>query len=151
MSVFRSRPPARNDTPPNGEMEPTGDLWTQLEHLRSVFRMTAALNATLNYERVLDMSLDAGAAALTQTGHTDPRLVCVLLLFDADQLRIASSRGLSAPDQRATLSGTRGVLERVLTTGNMEVFLDPRRDAELQRIVGLHTCRAAVVIPLVLG
>jgi signal transduction histidine kinase len=150
MSVFRSRPSGRNEAVRNGAPERAGD-WTELEHLRSVFRMTSALNSTLNYERVLDMSLDAGAAALSATGDADNRLICALMLFDGDQLRIGSSRGLSASDQRAVFPGSRGVLERVLTTGNPEVIHDPRRDAELQRLAALQSCRAAVCIPLALG
>jgi signal transduction histidine kinase len=126
-------------------------LWTQLEHLRAVFRMTSALSTTLNYERVLDMSLDAGAAALSPPGEIDNRLVAALLLFDGDQLRIESSRGLSASDQRADFAGARGVLERALTSGNPEIVPEPRNDPELQRLTAIHTCRAAVCWPLVLG
>src|SRR3990170_3290303 len=104
MSVFRSRPPSRNDGARTGSVERAGELWSQLEHVRAVFRMTSALNSSLNYERVLDMALDAGAAALSPAGESDNRLVSALLLFDGDRLRNGSSRGLSASDQRAVFA-----------------------------------------------
>lgn len=113
--------------------------------------MTSALTSTLNYERVLDMSLDAGMAALSPTGDPDNRMACALLLFDASELHIASSRGLSASDQRAVFPASQGVLERALTSGSPEVIAEPSRDPELQRLAALHDCRAAVCIPLALG
>ena len=113
--------------------------------------MTSALTSTLNYERVLDMSLDAGMAALSPTGEPDNRMACALLLFETNELHIASSRGLSTSDQRAVFAASQGVLERVLTSGIPEVIAEPSHDPELQRLAALHTCRAAVCIPLALG
>jgi signal transduction histidine kinase len=150
MNVFRSRPSARGDAGHSGG-ERAGQLETQLGHLRSVLRMTSALTSTLNYERVLDMSLDAGMAALSPTGEPDNRMACALLLFETNELHIASSRGLSTSDQRAVFAASQGVLERVLTSGIPEVIAEPSRDPELQRLAALHTCRAAVCIPLALG
>jgi len=150
MNVFRSRPSARGDAGHSGG-ERAGQLETQLGHLRSVLRMTSALTSTLNYERVLDMSLDAGMAALSPTGEPDNRMACALLLFETNELHIASSRGLSTSDQRAVFAASQGVLERVLTSGIPEVIAEPSHDPELQRLAALHTCRAAVCIPLALG
>jgi signal transduction histidine kinase len=113
--------------------------------------MTSALSSTLNYERVLDMALDAGAAALSPAGEIDNRLVAALLLFTGDHLQIESSRGLSASDQRAAFAGSQGVLERVLASGNSEVIPEPRNDPELRRLTAIHACRAAICLPLVLG
>jgi signal transduction histidine kinase len=150
MNVFRSRPSARGEAGHSGG-ERAGQLETQLGHLRSVLRMTSALTSTLNYERVLDMSLDAGMAALSPTGEPDNRMACALLLFDANELHIASSRGLSTSDQRAVFAASQGVLERALTSGIPEVIAEPSRDPELQRLAALHGCRGAVCIPLALG
>jgi signal transduction histidine kinase len=150
MNVFRSRPSSRGEAGHSGG-ERAGQLETQLGHLRSVLRMTSALTSTLNYERVLDMSLDAGMAALSPTGEPDNRMACALLLFDANELHIASSRGLSTSDQRAVFAASQGVLERALTSGIPEVIAEPSRDPELQRLAALHSCRAAVCIPLALG
>lgn len=149
--MFRSRPPARGDTGRLGRSERAVQLEAQLDHLRAVLRMTSALTSTLNYERVLDMSLDAGMTALSPAGEADNRMVCALLLFESDELRIASSRGLSASDQRVVFPATQGVLGRALASGSPEVVAEPSRDPELQRLASLHPCRAAVCIPLALG
>jgi signal transduction histidine kinase len=151
MNVFRSRPPARGEPGHPGASQRAGTLETQLDHLRAVLRMTSALTSTLNYERVLDMSLDAGMTALSPTGEPDNRMACALLLFESDTLYIASSRGLSASDQRAVFPGSQGLLARALTSGNPELVAEPMRDPELQRLASLHGCRAAVCIPLALG
>lgn len=108
----------------------------------------AELTATLNYERVLDLSLDAGAAAL---GAQDGRLISVLLLFEGRDLVIASSRGLPVSDQRAVFPAGEGLLEAALRTGMMQVTHDPAHDPELRRLAALHPCQAAVCLPLVVG
>jgi signal transduction histidine kinase len=151
MNVFRSRPPARGESGNSAGGERPGKLEAQLSHLRAVLRMTSALTSTLSYERVLDMALDAGMTALSPAGEPDPRMVCALLLFESDELHIASSRGLSASDQRSAFPASRGVLARALSSGSLEVVPEPSRDPELQRLASLHACHAAVCIPLALG
>ena len=45
-------------------------LEREIEKLRSLLVMTANLNATLNYERVLEMTLDLANSALEREGAT---------------------------------------------------------------------------------
>jgi signal transduction histidine kinase len=143
--VFRPRSPAKT-----GPLSSTREqeLEARLEHLLSLFQRMAELTATLNYERVLDLSLDAGTAAL---GSQDGRLISALLLFEAQDLEIVSSRGLPVVDQRAVFPAAEGVLEQALRSGVMQVVQDPGRDPELRRLAGLHNCRMAVCLPLVVG
>lgn len=143
--VFRPKTPARTGPlPPNRVAE----LEARLEHLHALFQRMAELTATLNYERVLDLSLDAGAAAL---GAHESRLISVLLLFEGQVLTIASSRGLPVVDQRAVFPAAEGILEAALRTGNMQIGRDPGRDPELRRLAALQTCQAVVCLPLVVG
>ncbi|MBM3121123.1 MAG: hypothetical protein FJZ97_02920 [Chloroflexi bacterium] len=48
----------------------------ELERLRMVIRKTASMNATLSYDRVLEMVLDVSASAIANGSPEDRRLVC---------------------------------------------------------------------------
>lgn len=143
--VFRPRAPARGDAPDSVRV---AELESRLDHLLSLFRRMAEMTATLNYERVLDLSLDAGAAAL---GAKDGRVISALLLFDGEELTIASSRGLPVSDQRATFLAAEGALEQALRTEVIQVTQDPSHDPELRRLAAMGNCRAAACLPLVVG
>ena len=141
---------------PNSSQNHGGDktnrvasLEREIEKLRSLLVMTANLNATLNYERVLEMTLDLANSALEGEGAT--KLVSALMLFENEELYITSARGLSAADLRVTLPGARGVVGEALTSVQSQLCMNPGQDVELKRIITLHNCRVAVCIPLVVG
>jgi len=142
--VFRARS-GRSEPP---EAPSVADLEQRLEQLLSLFQRMAEMTATLNYERVLDLTLDAGAAAL---GSQDGRLISALLLFEGEALTIASSRGLPVIDQRAVFPAAEGVLDRALRTGVVQVTESPSHDPELRRLAAMQNCRAAACLPLVVG
>jgi signal transduction histidine kinase len=121
------------------------------DRTRSIFLMAAELNATLNYERVLDMALDMSASALADATPEDDRLVSALLLYDENALRIASARRLTHSDTRTQLPGESGVVGRALATGDPHVSRHPGRDPELQRLAALQQCEVALCIPLTAG
>ena len=124
-------------------------LEREIEKLRSLLVMTANLNATLNYERVLEMTLDLANSALEGEGAT--KLVSALMLFENEELYITSARGLSAADLRVTLPGAQGVVGEALASVQSQLCKNPGQDVELKRIITLHNCRVAVCIPLVVG
>ncbi len=124
-------------------------LEREVQRLRSLLVMTANLNATLNYERVLDMTLDLANSALDSSN--DSRSVSALLLFANDQLYVASARGLSQPDMRVTLPGQHGVLGESLSTLKTGVCQNPSNDPELKRFVAWHNMPLVLCIPLVVG
>jgi len=141
----RPRVPARTES---SEPARLADLEARHAHLLSLFQLMAELTATLNYERVLDLSLDAGAAALRAQ---DGRLISALLLFEGQDMTIASSRGLPVSDRRAVFAGAEGVLEQALRTGVIQVARDPGHDPELRRLAAIQNCRVAACLPLVVG
>ncbi len=118
---------------------------------RTVFRMAAELNATLNYERVLDLALDLSARALADGTREDDQLVSALLLFDNGSLIVASGRRLTNADRRVELPGESGVIGRALATDEPRVSRDPPHDPELLRLVALRSCEVALCIPLTAG
>lgn len=121
------------------------------ERMRTVFRMASELNATLNYERVLEMALDLSSSAVAESGADDERMVSALLLFAEDTLHVASARGLTHADLRVSLPARRGLLARALASGEPALTQAPTADPELPRLAALHACEAVVCIPLAAG
>lgn len=121
------------------------------DRFRTVFRLASELNATLNYERVLEMALDLSGSALADGSGEEERLVSALLLVEGEALRVASARRLPQADLRATLPGERGVLGQALSSGDPALTHAPSRDPELQRLVAFHGCATALCIPLAAG
>ncbi|MFA9405001.1 MAG: histidine kinase [Anaerolineales bacterium] len=124
-------------------------LEREVIRLRSLLRMTATLNATLNYERVLEMTLDMANSALTEA--QDTQLISVLMLFNHEDLYIAAARGLPQADLRVTFPGERGILGESLSTVQTRMSNTPSGDSELKRLTALHNCKLVVCIPLVVG
>jgi signal transduction histidine kinase len=138
---------------PSGNLQPSSriDGKHQRKRLRAIFPMVAELNATLNYERVLDMVLEVSANALTDFQPEEDRIVGALMLYDGNQLRILSGRRLTHADMRVTLPGDRGLLGDAFATGDPRLGRNPVRDSEIRRLVGFHACRQSLAIPLSAG
>lgn len=126
-------------------------LEDELSRLWSVLRMTAAMTATLNYGRVLDMALDLGVAALADPSENGERVVGALLMFEDDQLHIVTERGLTSADMRVRLPAQEGVLARALEGDEPQLTNGPQEDPELRRMAGLQKCKQVVCIPLAVG
>lgn len=124
-------------------------LEEEVEKLRRVLRGTAALNAALNYERVMDMALDLATSALTDAEAGG--LVSALLLYDGEELQVVSSRGFLRADLNAEIPGRSGVVEKAMSTGQLEAISNPSADPELGRLLAFRKCTIAVCIPLVVG
>jgi signal transduction histidine kinase len=121
---------------------------TDLQRTHAVFNLAAELNAYLNFERVLELSLDLCERALTEIGVDVKRLVSSLLLFDDDQLRIASAHRLGNTDLNVSLAGKNGAVAEAIDTGVPCLSHDPARDPELGRLGVMGKCNAALVLSL---
>jgi signal transduction histidine kinase len=119
--------------------------------LRAIFPMVAELNATLNYERVLDMALDVSANALSGDHPEQDQLVGGLFLYDGVELRIVSGRRLTHADFRVTIPGDHGFVGEIFSTGDPKIGRHPDRDPEIARLVGFHPCREVLGVPLSAG
>ena len=147
----------RNENEKKHESLPSGfqpdraitQLEQELERMHELLLMTAGLNATLNVERVLEMTLDLANRAIETRGSS--KSLSMLLLFEYDRLYIASSRALPAADQRITFPGERGALGDALANVQTRIINDPRSDPELKKMVAIHNTHAAICIPLVVG
>jgi len=127
------------------------ELEREVQRMSIVFQMAAALNATLNYERVLRMALDLGTTALAEADTNESQIKSAIMLFENDRLHVAAARGLSQADLRTTLPVEHGILAAAIVTGEITFSYDPPHDPELRMLTAFHTTRSAVCIPLRIG
>jgi signal transduction histidine kinase len=126
------------------------------EHYGSIYEIVSALSATLNFDRILEIALDASASALSNFGNPEDRLVCAVLLYstnpdESDKLSVEAARRLTPTDMRIYLPGTEGLIAQALTMGEACYALDPEEDEELQRFVAFRACKAVGCLPIRLG
>jgi signal transduction histidine kinase len=135
----------------NSKAKKLKELEDELRQMRALFKNVASLNATLSYERVLEMSLHLAMNVLENSNGNQAKITGMILLFEDDQLRVAASRGLSHAEQRIIINGRTGAVEQALRRGELLICENPGVDAELSRFLSLKQVNAAVIIPLVVG
>ena len=113
-----------------------------------LFRLTADINATLNSEDVINLTLDLCYRALLGTGGRTSQIGAAMLLLDQDGFRIAATRHLDLLDDRLIFSAESGCLSRALIRGDTQITLYPEEDPELRQLTGLHDCLSVLVTPL---
>ena len=123
------------------------------ERINLLDDLSHTLVTTLNYKRVLDLTLDAALKALTPKDQEGviPMVAAVLLFDDAGQLQVASARRFTPSDMRVSLPAARGMLARVIANRHPTIVKKPANDPELRTIVALHTTKSAYIYPLVSG
>lgn len=136
-----------------GHRKPTrqADLEREIQRLRIVFDMATALNATLNYERVLNLALDLSINALADTKTNEAHVKCAFIHYENGRFHVAAGRGLSQADLRANLPGRAGLIAAAVSRGQTALSEDPPHDPELRLLTAFHTTRCAVCIPLRIG
>jgi signal transduction histidine kinase len=127
------------------------DLEREIQRMSIAFQMATALNATLNYERVLRMALDLGTTALAETDTDEGQIKSAIMLFENECLHVAAARGFSQADLRTSLPGAAGITAEAIMDGETSFSYDPPRDPELRFLAAFHTTRSAICIPLRIG
>ena len=94
------------------------------ERLRAVYELTATLNATLSYKRVLESALDLSVRALNPDEDEDftDRIVSAVLLFVGNRLIVKSARRFTRADSRLVFSGDEGILGAAISEGESVTF-----------------------------
>jgi signal transduction histidine kinase len=120
---------------------------------RTIFELISQLSATLNYEKILETSLDLGVSALAQLGALTDQLVSAVLVYaekntKAPELAIITSRRMMPSDKTVKLPGTDGVLAVAIENGDATFVKTPFVDPELSRINSLRGCQSAFILPL---
>jgi signal transduction histidine kinase len=121
------------------------------EHSRLTFELASTLSATLNYNRVLKAVLEVGEKGMQELGRDEANQIGAVLLFARNDLRVAASRHLSPRDRNVIFQGKEGALAEALATAEAVVVEDPVDDPELGKLISIHSCQQAVVVPLRAG
>ncbi len=129
----------------------------KLERQRSsmIYDLVSSMSSTLNYQRLLEIALDAGTKVLAGKELSIASLVSAFFLFGHDDanpdrmvLRVGSSRGFTPADRRAVVEGTSGLLAETIEQAEARLFRNIAQDPELSRIVALRNCASGYFIPL---
>ncbi len=125
------------------------------ERRRSIYELISELSASLNYQRVLETSLELSANTLDALEAPDiDKLVSAVLLFTegvrkaSPELRVATSRHLLPGDRDASFPGMSGLLAYAIEEGEVAFSKNVVADPELGRLASLRESRSAYCIPL---
>jgi signal transduction histidine kinase len=75
-------------------------------------------------------------------------LTSAVLLFNDRDLKVAAARHLASHDNQATFTAENGALKASLASAEPVHLKNPAADPELGRLVALHDCSSALVLPL---
>ena len=127
------------------------DLRSRVERADRLQQLTSTLGATLNFERVLERSMDVAERAMGDWGAKGQLTGMVLLFNDGKGLRLAAGRRLARHDFKRTIDGKAGIVAQCLDQADLVVTQSPRDDPELTTYTGVADCRVAAAIPLRAG
>jgi signal transduction histidine kinase len=141
----------------NAPRPPAGVERRDRESRKLIYDLISALSATLNYQRVLETSLDLSADTLNELDapQVDHLFRAVLLYSNTDHrspaLHIATARHLLASDRDLQLPGASGLLAHAIDEGVASLSRNLSADVELSRLNSLRECRSAFCMPLRAG
>ena len=126
------------------------------ERNQAIYKLISALNASLNYQRVMETALDLGYSTLATADESDNRLVSSVLLYSKSdgkqtELHVGAARRFTPADMRIVLPGTTGLIGKTIDEGGSRLSKELSQDPELGRIVAVRACHAAYCIPLSSG
>jgi len=153
--VFNNQPKKTRNSPESKQKpaQPQQSSDGFNSRIRKMYQLITDLTMSLNYERVLEKSLDAVIMALRLSDYSTDRLVGAVLLFSEDEhgpldLYVASSRGLPRPDLSRTTPGIDGLLEEVIESGNTVLTKQLPDDPELNQFFAFQSSQSGYCMPL---
>jgi signal transduction histidine kinase len=120
------------------------------ERAHAISEMANTLGATLDYNKVLEAAMNIGALAMKEGGQ-NARLTSMVLIFEKDQMRIATSRRLTNRDQTKIVPARSGVLGQALELAEPVFAGRCNDDPELGYFVAFQDAQSVLVIPLRAG
>lgn len=132
------------------EMEQNAKI-QERNRLQAFYQLIETLSSTLNYNLVLDSTLDLSQKALTGQNNLLEVMPSAVLLFSDDKLNIVNSRRFSPSDSKRVFKGNSGILAETLNSGEPKITNSIHADPELGDIFAFQTCTSAVCLPLSRG
>lgn len=127
------------------------DLDAARKHSRLTFELASTLSATLNYSKVLKAALEVAEKGTRELGRGEGNQIGAVLLFTHSDLRVAASRHLSPHDRTAVFEGKEGAIGVALREAEPVIVEDPPGDEALGKLISMHGCEQAIVVPLRAG
>lgn len=121
------------------------------DRIQAFYRMIETLNATLNYQVVLDAALDLSVIALGDYESPASEMISAVMLFNNEQLKIEASRRFTGRDLKLLFPAQKGALASSIRTGESQLIQNPFQDPELGMIVAMQSCKSALCLPLCRG
>ncbi|MEW5986785.1 MAG: GAF domain-containing sensor histidine kinase [Chloroflexota bacterium] len=118
---------------------------------RALQIMAATLSATLSFERVMEVAIEACSQALDEQGVPARSWVGAVFLFDGDELAPVASRRFVGRDVERRLPGKLGAVAEALRQAEPLFTGTPGQDPELKNFVAFQNCRSALLLPLRAG
>ncbi len=117
------------------------------ERAKAFSEMAATLNATLNYDRILDAAMNIGRLSIRQDAKQ--RVVgMALMVGDHGELQIATARGLQPLDMHKSFPGQSGVIGQAMEDGSPVIVDGGDDDPELGKLNAFANIRTTLAIPL---
>ncbi|MGD2057443.1 MAG: GAF domain-containing sensor histidine kinase [Anaerolineales bacterium] len=113
-----------------------------------LFNMATAINASLDVDTVVRLSLDLCTKALHASDAGGGRIGSALLLLTPQGFKIMATRNLPVQEQAMVFSKEAGALSRALVRGGTQTALYPENDPELRQISGLDVNSEVLITPL---
>lgn len=123
-------------------------LRRERERIRNFSQQVETLCVTLSPQTILDTLLDMSAALLGGAEPPNDQMTSAALSFEAGNLHIQATRGVSAEESELVLSARQGILADAIQLGSAQTTINPADDPELSHIPWMSDMRSAACIPL---
>jgi len=117
------------------------------ERTKSISELASTLNATLNYDRILDATMNVGRLSIRQDAKQ--RVVALaLMVADQGKLEIATARGIQPIDMHKRFDGQSGIIGQAMEDGTPVIIDGGDDDPELGILNAFANIRTTLAIPL---
>ncbi|MEL7434670.1 MAG: GAF domain-containing sensor histidine kinase [Chloroflexota bacterium] len=118
------------------------------ELTRAVAEMATELNSTLNFERIIDTSLNVGQMSV-RAGKNYRTVSLALMVDENGGLVIEDARGLPHTDTAQTFAGEQGIIKEAFDSGEPVIMgRGGNKDPELGRLRAFASMKSLLAIPL---
>ena len=118
------------------------------ERTRAVADMAARINSTLNFDRILNSSLDVGRLSMRNSNSARIVSMALMVTNEEGELTIETYRGLQHNELHHTFLGRKGVIAEAMETGEPIIYDGGGADPELGVLGSFSTVKSTLVIPL---
>ncbi|MGB7340801.1 MAG: GAF domain-containing sensor histidine kinase [Phototrophicaceae bacterium] len=118
------------------------------ERTAAVAEMATRLNSSLQFDRILDASLDIGRMSVRASSTSRVVSMALMVTSEDGELTIETERGLQHSEVHHTFAGQQGIIAQAMETGEPVIYDGGNDDPELQVLNSFALVKSTLVIPL---